>query len=77
MFGVLLYLDQHRQPLATAPLLRFAAETDDEEARDLALATVRATADPELPAKVQAEEDHQAGRGKPMSLQSVLPRPRP
>jgi len=71
-FGVLLYLAQHKLALATAPLLRLAVETDDEEARELALETVRATVDPELAVKVAAEERRQAARGGNVPLSSVL-----
>jgi hypothetical protein len=74
MFGVLLYLNEHKLALATAPLLRFAAESADEEARELALETVRATPDPDLAAKVAAEERHQALRGRNVPLSSVLPK---
>jgi hypothetical protein len=70
-FGALLYLDQHKPRAATSALLRFAAETKDDEARNTAVATIRTTADAELAPKLAAEQRYQASRGRSAELRAL------
>jgi len=55
--AVVLYLTppRHRLPSTTSALIRFAIETADQESRELAIAGIRAIADPALASQVSAE----------------------
>jgi hypothetical protein len=74
-FGALLYLEQHKPRLATAALLRFAVEAADEEARELAVSTLRDIRDPDLASKLQAERTHQAGQGRSLDALAAALKP--
>jgi hypothetical protein len=64
--GVLLYLREQARPSITAALIRFASETQDKRWIAVALETIRAAKDPDLPAKVYAEERHAAKESRPL-----------
>lgn len=55
VMAVLLYLQQHKPPTATAALVRFVAETSNDEHRDLALQVLKEVDDPDLAAKIAFE----------------------
>ena len=54
--GVLLYLQEQKDPQITAALIRFAGQTSDSHWRDLAIETIRATADPDMRQKLASEK---------------------
>jgi hypothetical protein len=58
--GILLYLREQPRPSITAALIRFVSETRDKKWIEVALETIRAANDPDLAAKVYAEERHAA-----------------
>jgi hypothetical protein len=58
--GILLYLREQPRPSITAALIRFVSETQDKKWIEVALETIRAANDPDLAAKVYAEERHAA-----------------
>jgi hypothetical protein len=64
VIGVIFYLKEQAHPSATAALLRFAAETMEEELRGYAVEAIVAAHDADLKAKVAAERKYQAALGK-------------
>jgi hypothetical protein len=67
------FLQRHPTPAAVAALLRFAAESPVAWQRDLAVAAIRAAADPALASKVAAERARlvAAGRRVPPELANL------
>jgi hypothetical protein len=64
--GVLLYLREQARPSTTAALIRFASQSRDEKWTAVALETIRAAKDPDLPAKVYSEERHAEKERRPL-----------
>lgn len=71
--AVLSYLEEQARPSATEALLRFAADTTDDEWRGFAIEAIEATRDPDIKAKVAFERQAQAARGKqlPPALEAL------
>lgn len=61
--GVLLYLEQQRDPRTTAALLRFLGRTENDQWRDFATDAVRAFGDVDLKAKLVAEREYHEKQG--------------
>jgi hypothetical protein len=73
--GVLLYLREHKVASTTAPLIRFAVETQREPWRAIAIEVVKAANDPELASKIVAERQLAERQKKdfPKALSDLLP----
>ena len=69
------YLEENHTPTATEAILRYAtATTTPDGLRQAAVRTLRATGDPQLPAKARAERDRLTALGTPVpnALKSLL-----
>lgn len=55
VIGILFYLKEQKLPSTTSALIRFAAETENDEARSHAIEAIKAIADEELKVKLQIE----------------------
>ena len=53
--GILLYLEEQKLPSTTSALIRFASETENNEARGYAIEAIKAIADPDLKTKLGVE----------------------
>jgi HEAT repeat protein len=77
VMAVLFYLRDQKQPSTTAPLLRFAVATPNEEWRATAIEAIEAIQDPNLRAKVAAERARLRGLGRdlPNAIDQLAPVP--
>lgn len=73
VMGMIFYLKEQARPSATEALLRFAAETANDDWRSAAVEAIRAAHDPDLGAKITAERQYQAALGKslPAALEAL------
>jgi hypothetical protein len=62
MMGVLFYLKEQAVAPAVPALIRFAVETQNDEWRAAAVAAIQAANDPQLQARLQAEQQRAAAR---------------
>ena len=65
VFTKIFYLGQARDPRATVPLVRFVATTPVERHRHYGAQALRDIGDPDLVAKLEAEEREATRRGRP------------
>ena len=59
----LAYLDQHKDPATTEPIIRFAAQTRARPLQAIAAQVLVRLGDPALPQKIRAERDRLAATG--------------
>jgi hypothetical protein len=73
VMAVLLHLQHQALPATNAALIRFAVQTADPEARDVAVETVLASQDPELLGKLTGEHQrlHAQGAALPVPLDDL------
>lgn len=74
VMAVLLYLRQQALPSTTTALVRFAADTRNEEWRETAVSAIRAIGDPALQPKLLAEGERLQRRGRelPHALSGLI-----
>jgi len=64
--AVLLYLEKAKSPFANAAVIRFAAETKNQDYRDVAITILKDTQDAELPNKLRKESERCRASNRPL-----------
>lgn len=74
--AVILYLQDQALPSTTAPLIRFASDTNDDTLRNAAVEAIKSVHDPEIRAKITAEKLRLAVQDRvlPEGLRAMAPR---